>query len=65
VIHGAHLATSIIENKCWEGLDRISDKTLTCVLDEGIKAVSLVRDVPYGLSMAYSYGHYLMLDLIR
>jgi hypothetical protein len=24
VIRGAHLARSIIENTCWEGLDRIS-----------------------------------------
>jgi hypothetical protein len=28
VIRGAHLARSIIENKCWEGLDRIFRQTI-------------------------------------
>jgi hypothetical protein len=31
--------TSITEKTCREGLDIISEKLLTCVLEEGIKAV--------------------------
>ena len=42
VIRGAHLARSIIENTCLEGLDRISGNVLTCRLQEGIKAVRLL-----------------------
>jgi hypothetical protein len=42
VIRGAHLARSIIENICWEGLDRIFREFFTCVLKEGIKAVLLL-----------------------
>jgi hypothetical protein len=65
VIRGNHLARSIIENKCWEGLDRISDKLLTCGLKEGIKAVLFLRVRPHGSSMAQSYGHLKMLPLMR
>jgi hypothetical protein len=43
VIRGAHLARSIIENKCWKDSDRIFIKVLTCGLKEGIKAVSFLR----------------------
>jgi hypothetical protein len=37
VICGARLARSIIENTCWEGLDRISDKLLTRGLKEDVR----------------------------
>jgi hypothetical protein len=39
VIRRAHLARSIVENKYWEGLDRIFRNVLACGLEEGIKAV--------------------------
>ena len=42
VIRGAHLARSIIEIKCWAGLDRIFGNALTCGLKEGSKAVRLL-----------------------
>jgi hypothetical protein len=39
VIRGAHLVRSIIENICWEGLDRILENVLARGLKEGTKAV--------------------------
>jgi hypothetical protein len=42
VFRGDYLARSIIGNKDFEGIDRISEKLLTCGLKEGIKAVSFL-----------------------
>jgi hypothetical protein len=51
VISDANLARSIIENKCWEGLDRILR------LKESTKASSFLRVRPHGSSISQSYGH--------
>ena len=64
MIRGSHLARSIIENKCWEGLDRILDKFLSRGLKEGIKAFLLLKMGPHGISMAKSYGHLEILSVM-
>ena len=43
MIRGAHLASAIIKNKCWEGLDRILENVLSRELKEGTKAVQLLE----------------------
>jgi hypothetical protein len=52
VIRGAHLARSIIENKYWEGLDRIFRQTVKFGLKEGIKAVLFLQVRLHGSSAA-------------
>ena len=47
VIHGAYFARSIIENKCWEGPDRILRNVLTCGLKENIKAVRFISSTSW------------------
>jgi hypothetical protein len=64
VIRGAHLARSIIEHICLEGLDRIFTETVN-LWTEGIKAVLFLRVRPHGLSVAQKYGHLKMLPLMR
>jgi hypothetical protein len=61
VIRGAHLARSIIENKCWEGLDR---KLMTCELKEDVKVFSFLKVRPHWPSMVQSYGQLKMLGLV-
>jgi hypothetical protein len=51
-------ARSMTENKCWEGLDRISEKLLTCGLKENIMAARFRRFRARKSSMENSYGHF-------
>ena len=65
MIRGAHLASSIIENKYWKGLDRIFRNLLSNELEEDIKAVRLLQIRPQGSSMVKSYGRLKILELMR
>jgi hypothetical protein len=57
MIRVAHLASSIIENTCWEGKSVFSEKLLGCGLKEGIKAVLFVLIRFHGSSMVKRYGY--------